>query len=335
MRLLNPKYGEPGRIGEFQRRVIERVGAIPGVVGAATTTAVPMRGTDFLYMLRPVGGTRRSPANGRTVDANYFATMRIPLLSGRLFSPADDARATPVAIVSERYARALFGGENPIGRQLEFSPSPVEIVGVVADVRYEDVKVEPKPAIYLPRTQHENELVCLVVRPAPDADNLTASIVAAIRAIDPEQPVQYATTIDGIVRDNTSEERFITAATVTFASIAVLLAVAGLAGVVSRTLTERLREIAIRLALGAGPRDVMVRLTAGSMAAVLAGMTAGAVGAWMVSRVVAGFLYDVSPLDRRAFAAAAVVLVAAAAAACYVPVRRAMRADPLTALRNE
>ena len=335
MRLLNPTYYQPGRIGEFQRQVIERVRALPGVADAATTTAVPMRGTDFVYALRPVGGTRRSAANGRTVDANYFATMRIPLRSGRLFTATDTASAPPVAIVSERYARALFDGQNPIGRAVEFSPAPVEIVGVVADVRHEDVKIEPGPAIYFPRTQQENELICLIVRPSAGAGDLVPAIRRAIAAIDPEQPVQYATTIDGILRDNTSEERFFTAATVTFAVVAVLLAVAGLAGVVSRTLAERLREIAIRLALGAAPRRLLAGTMTAALGPVAAGMLLGAAASWMAARLLAGFLYEVSPLDPRAFAAAAAVLLGAAAAASYVPARRAVRSDPLHALRRE
>lgn len=335
MRLLNPKYLQPGRIGEFQRQVIERVRALPGVLEAATTTAVPMRGTDFTYALRPVGGTRRFPANGRTVDANYFATMRIPLRAGRLFSATDIEGAPPVAIVSERYARDLFGNAGALGRRLEFEPAPVEIVGVVADVRYEDVTEEARAAVYLPRTQHENELICLIVRPEPGASNVAASVIAAIRGLDSEQPVQFVTTIDGIVRDNTAEERFFTAATAAFALIAVLLAVAGLAGVVSRAVTERLREIGVRLALGADPRRLMARLMMGQMLSVAAGLLLGVGGAWMASRLMAGLLYEISPLDPTAFTAAVVILLAAAIVACYLPARRAMGTDPLAVLKGD
>lgn len=335
MRLLNPKYRQPGRVAEFQRRVMERVRALPGVEQASMTSSVPLRGVDFLAMMRPLGGSARKPANMRPVDPEYFSLMRIPVLAGRTFTPADDERAAEVAVVSRAYGRSLFGDQNPVGRHLETGLGSAEIVGVVADVRHKNVTKTAMPALYFPRAQRPTELICLVVRPVAGAKDTGAAIRRAIQAIDPEQPVQNITTLDRIIRDNTSETRFYTVTTAGFALVAVLLAVAGLAGVVSRTVTERTREIAIRMALGAEPRQLRRLAIRSAMFSVVLGVATGMLGAWSASRVLRRFLFEISPLDPAAYLAAVAVLGGAAVLACYVPARRATRIEPIAALKTE
>jgi putative ABC transport system permease protein len=342
MRLTNPKYhlrGRQGRIAEFQQRLMERVRALPGVEQASMTTAIPMSGgTDWMYAIRPVGGRARSFANMRVVDHEFFAVMRIPLVAGRLFTPADDARVARVAIVSDQYARALFGDGPAIGRHLDLEQDgQAQIVGVVADVRHEDVKTAAIPGLYFPRAQMESELISLVVRPAPGAGGaaLTAAIRGVVQELDPEQPIDQLGSIAALLGRNTSEERFYTVTTAGFAATAVLLALVGLTGVVGRTVTERLREHALRIALGAEPQRLVVRAIVHAMLPVFAGLALGVVAARSTSRLAEGLLFDVSPLDPATYAVTAALLTTAAVVACYLPARRALRIEPMSVLKSE
>jgi putative ABC transport system permease protein len=337
MRLLNPMYRRGGRMAEFQREVLERVRAVPGVEQASMTSSVPLRGgTDFMMVLRPVGdsGPRRA-ANARSVDPQYFPLLRIPLVAGRLFNDADDADAPKVAIVSQSYGRALFAEASPLARHLDLGEGPVEIVGVVGDARHTDVTAPASPAVYFPRAQDPSELICIVVRPRPGAEGVAAAVRGAVQSVDPEQPIEHVTTLDRILRNSTAEERFYTVTTVGFAAVAVLLAVAGLAGVVSRTVTERVREIAIRLSLGAQPRDLVGLATMQGLTPVAVGVIVGLAASIAVSRVLQRFLFEVSPLDPLTYAAATAILAGAAALACYLPARRATRVEPMSVLKTE
>jgi putative ABC transport system permease protein len=333
MRLLSSKYHDAGRRAEFQRLVLERIRALPGVQQASMTSAVPMRGVDFVMSVRPVGGTDHRPANMRPVDPAYFSLMRIRLVSGRLFTERDDDRAQRVAIVSASYAESLFGGESPLGKRLDFGADQPEIVGIVADVRHVAVTERPLPALYLPRAQRPNELICLLVRPDPGSHNVAAAVRAAVHSVDPDQPVEKITTLDRVLRDSTADARFHTLSTVGFAGVAVVLALAGLAGVVARSLTERVRELAIRMSLGAHARHLVRQAVVSAMIPVAVGLAAGAFGAWAVSRLLARFLFEVSPADPTTYVGAAALLLTAAGAACYLPARRAAQIDPMAALK--
>lgn len=336
MRVLNPKYFQPGRMAQFQREILERVRALPGIQQVGMTSAIPLSGrTDFLYMVRPVGDARRRPANARPVDSQYFSLMRIPLLSGRLFTDADAEAAPRVAIVSEAYARSLFGDANPVGRELDMEPGSVTIVGVVGDVRHVDVKTAGAPALYFPRAQRPTELVCLIVRPVRGATDTAAAIRAVVQGVDPEQPIENVSTLDRVVRESTAEQRFYTTTTAGFALIAVLLAISGLAGVVSRTVSERAREFAIRLSLGARSSDLVRLAIADGMLPVGIGLGLGLLGAWTASRALRRFLFEVAPSDPLTYAVGIALFGIAAGAACYIPARRATSVDPMAVLKSE
>ena len=335
MRLLNTKYRQPGRTTAFQDDLLARVRALPGVQSAGLTTAVPMRGVDFTYVIGPRNG-KPKPGNLRSIDPSYFDILRIPVKAGRVFTAADNASAPPVIVVSESYGRQHFGDENPVGKTLEVDGKDVEIVGVVGDARYQEVAKNASPALYMPRSQNPFELICLIVRPQPGMREAVAgSLRATVRLVDPEQPIEGLTTIGEIVAQSTSDRRFYAVATGSFAVVALVLAVAGLFGVVSRSVTERRRELAIRAALGAGPSQIVRLIMRYGLAPVLAGAVVGLGGALAGSRLLTKFLFEVPSTDVLTYSAAAVVVLLVASAACVLPARRALRIPPMLVLKGE
>lgn len=333
-RLYNPKYRDKDGGATFERALLAHVRGMPGVAQATITTAVPMRGVDFTYVVGPPNG---KPQLGqmRSVAPGYFEMMRIPLRAGRLFSDADSAVSAPVMIVSESYGRRHFGAENPVGRLIDLGAKPVEIVGVVGDVRYAEVARDAAPAFYLPRAQSPVELICLLVKPRPGmSDQVADSLRGAVRAIDPEQPFEGLSTVAEIVSQSTADRRFYALATGMFAAIALALAIAGLFGVVSRAVSERRRELAIRTAVGADARRI-VRLVLGyGLVPVAIGITAGSLAALAGARLLRNLLFQVPPTDGATYAACILLVLAVAVAACLLPARRALRVEPSSLLRD-
>lgn len=230
--LSNTVFVQSGALMAFRSDLVRRVKALPGVLDAGITSAVPFRGTDFTQVLRAVGQTRTVVGNGRFVDAGYFDVMRIPLVRGRLFSENDTATNAKVALVSESYAREMFGAEDPIGKKIDYD-GPTEVVGVVRDVRYVALDKNPQPAVYFPATQGRSLIVCLVARLAPDAGDLGSAIRSVIHGLDPALPAMNMTTIDQIVDESIANRRFYTTATGAFASIALVLTIVGLVVIVA------------------------------------------------------------------------------------------------------
>lgn len=335
-RLLNPKYREKGRIAAFEQELLANVRQLPGVQSASISTAVPMRGVDFVRVIGP-RDRRERWGYARTVDPDYFGIMRIPLLRGRLFTAADGAGAPRVIVVSESYGRVHFGREDPIGRRLVIDDErEVEIIGVVGDVRYSSVDREPGQAYYLPRSQNPIELICLLVRPQA---GMRAQVASALRdvvgRIDPEQPIEGLTTIGELVSTSMADRRFYAIATGAFASVALLLAVAGVFGVVSRLVAERRREIAIRVALGADAGTVIRLVIAYGLLPVVVGSLVGVLGAHASSSGLESLLYEITPADPTTYAAAAGSILLVALAACLIPAVRASRMSPMAALKSE
>lgn len=318
----------------FHRELLARVRALPGVERASISTSLLGRGVDQLWSTGAVGG-RSGHANMRAVDAEFFELMGVRILAGRGFTEYDTAESPPVAIVSGSFGRLLFGDQSPLGQRLDMDDVQPVIVGVVEDVRNEDVRKVPRPAFYLPRDQHPSSLYCLVVHTRQDRTETAAAIRAIVRDLEPMQALERIETVDTMFAGMIAGDRFNTVATGSFAAIGLVLAAVGLIGVVRRGVAERTRELAIRSALGAEPRTLVRRTVRQELRPVLAGLLVGLVAAFWQSQLLEHFLFEVSAIDPWAYGAASVLLMGVAVAGCYFPARRITRIDPATALRAE
>jgi putative ABC transport system permease protein len=277
-------------------------------------------------------------AETRSVGPDYFRTMRVPLVSGRLLLPSDTRDTANVVVVDEELVRRVFGRENPLGRRIFFGgeESPRhEIVGVVGNVQHWSLGREERPAVYFPYRQHLNSsTMVMVVRTAASPSSLLPRMREAIEAVDPEQPLSQARTLTEVLDQNLAQRGFSTALLAAFAVLAVFLSSLGLYGVVSQTISERTREIGLRVTLGANARDILSMVFAGGGKLVAAGIVFGLAGALLVSRLLETLLFEVAPTDPRVLGGVAVVLCLVAALALYLPARRAARVDPMAALRD-
>jgi predicted permease len=346
MRLLDAKYHPPPAASDraswptapiplFQNEVLARVRALPGVLDAGLTSAVPFRGVDFLYFLKRVGDTRRVVGNARFVDPAYFSVMRIPIVRGRVFAETDTASSPRVVVLSESYARNMFRNEDPLGQTIALDEGPAVVLGVVGDVRYVSRDKAAEPAIYIPRAQTPVELICLVVRTAPNAGPLGPAIRGVIHDIDPALPVINLTTVDRIVAESTSDRRFYTAATTTFASVALLLTITGLVVVVARAIVERRRELAIRAALGARPSNLIRRTVEQALMPVVIGAGVGLAAAYAGATLLGHFLFRISPHEPRVYIIVGLLVVIIGFVAALLPARRILQIAPATVLRAE
>jgi predicted permease len=271
---LLPTTWTPGWLPGFQRDLLDRVRSLPGVTEASLTSSVPMRGGTGRFLVGRAGGPVTPVVMG-AIDTGYFDVMRIPILVGRTFSAGDTAESPRVAIVSRSFASLLFGDGNPLGEHLESaSRRRFEIVGVVGDVR-EDVREPAIPTFYVPRTQQMDSKMCLVVRTRSDLATTAAAIRTVVQALAPAQPVEGITTFGDLVTETIAADRFYAVTAGAFGGIALLLAVAGLIGVVRRGVAERTRELAIRTALGADARKLVHWTVAQELRPVLAGALLG------------------------------------------------------------
>ena len=337
LNLLDMRYRDPQQSRAFNDELLARVRSLPGVIQAGVSSSVPLRGTDYMSLIDVPGSEERLLVNRRLIDPQYFTVMGIPLRAGRPFEDADTVSSRPVVIVSETLARRMFPEESAVGQvpNLALGGGRAEIVGVVGDVRHKSVDAASDPAYYLPRTQATTRLVCLVVHTLPGARNVPRDIRSIVRSIDPRQPIQGMTTLDRIISDSIADRGFYAVATAAFAVLALLLAGAGLYGVVTRSVAARVREFGIRMATGATPGDVIRLVLRRSLWQVGIGIVLGACVAYWLAGLLQVFLFEVEGIDAPAYAVAAVLILVASAVACFVPARRASRLDPMVALRFE
>ncbi|HEV2424401.1 MAG TPA: ABC transporter permease [Terriglobia bacterium] len=348
---LSKTAGPAARIA-FYDDLRGRVRRVPGVQSAALTSSIPL-GSEAVAPMPPItvpGASLANPPNAmaRVVTPSYFAAAGIPVVEGRDFSAADSPTGERVAIVNQRLVKRLFPDGHAVGRELEILPNTmntvftvqpgmVRIVGVIGDVMHWFTGGDPHldNEVYLPYAQSPVSEVTLVVRSARSSPLLAAALTAQIKAADPQALIGSVTTMQRELSDAVAPRRFYPAFVTAFALVALLLAAAGIYGVLAHLVRQRSHEIGIRLVLGARPFDVVRMVLFHGLRPALLGAALGLAGALGLTRFLAGLLYGVHPTDPASFAMAALLLAGVAAVASYLPARRATKVDPMVALRYE
>ena len=336
-------YDKPQRIHAFARGVLDRIQYLPGVKSASLVNSAPF-GMMFIRDEFAIEGqpTPTLDAGKPKIDANYFKTMGIPLLAGREFTARDTAEAPQVAIVSERIVRDYFPGGpgEALGHRVRVSDRGewLTVVGVVADIRQMGLDREVQPMLYVPFQQEREEFVLrfvsFVARTAAPA-SVAEGIRAEIRRAAPDLPIENTVTMDEAVAASVAPPRFRMVLLVLFAATATLIATCGIYGVMAYAVTQRRREIGVRMALGAEPRDVLRLVLTRALRIVVAGLIVGLAGAAGMTRVLQRFLFGVTPTDPIAITIVTLLLMAVGLMAAWLPARRATRIDPCAALRAE
>jgi putative ABC transport system permease protein len=340
------QYSTPQQWTAFSNELLARLHAQPGLRDSALAAPLPMdRQGQANLGFSIVGNPPLPPGKSNTADYTtvspaYFRVMRIPLMRGRFFSEQDSPSHPNVAIISETLARRYFPNQDPIGRQMRFGfpPSsnvPREIIGVVGDLRDVALSRKPGPMMYVPFAQAPLYGGEVVVRSSSSASSVTAGIRETVRSIDKDLPVTDVESFPEAVGASVAQERFRTLLMSAFSGIALMLAAVGIFGVISYSAAQRTHEIGIRMALGAQQRNVLRLILGQGTKLALLGLGAGAAAALPLTHLMAGLLYGVSATDPLTFGAVGIVLLGVAVTACYIPARRAMRVDPMVALRHE
>jgi putative ABC transport system permease protein len=340
--LSSPRYDDTQRRETFFHDFQDRIQTSPGATSAGFISELPLsgEGNDTFFTITehpPANPNDNEDADFRNIDGDYFGAMRIPLLAGRAFDRQDSTQSRSVVIINEPFAKRYFANENPIGKHIKmFEGKPEfvvrEIVGVVGGNKHFALQESLRPEMFKPGSFSRMNVV---VRSAGDPAMLTTAVRQALRSIDPDEATAAFRTMDDVVTSSAAGDRFNTLLLGAFAAIALLLTAAGIFGVLSYLVTQRTREIGLRMALGAQPSDVLRVIVGYGLRLVLLGLCIGVAGALLVTRWMSSILFDVKPADPLTFAAVAVVLGTVAFLASYIPARRAMRVDPMVALRYE
>jgi putative ABC transport system permease protein len=260
------------------------------------------------------------------------------LRRGRLFTAQDDANSTRVVLVNEAFANKFLPGEEPIGQRLNFGggeKETTEVIGVVADVKNDDLDEAPDPTAYFPFSQNPRFTMSLVIRSKQDPTLLASAVRSELQMLDPNLPVSNVKTLGEMISERISPKRLMTYILAVFGLIALLLASVGIYGVMSYAVTQRTQEIGVRMALGAQAADVLKLVIKNGMTMALVGVAIGLAGAYALTRLLANLLFKVAPTDLLTFAFVTGALIVVALIACYIPARRATKVDPLVALRYE
>ena len=334
------RYQEGPKREQFYNAVLGKLRAQPGVRSAGLISVLPLDGESWVDAITKPGDNRpiaeRPMSDYRSVSADYFAAMGIPLLSGRPIENRDQGR--PVAVISEKVARALWPGENALGRKFHRdSPDekPFEVIGIARDVPETALEKAPALMVYVPLWYRSRDTASVVVRTAGDPRAEEASLRAVVRSVDPEVPVSQVRTMEQVMDESVGARRFQMILVGLFAGTALLLAAIGIYGVLAWSITRRTGEIGVRVALGATPRDLIGMVLRQGLRPVAIGLMGGMVGAILMGGLLRSLLFGVSIADPLTMVGVCVALLASAALACLIPARRAMRVDPMKALRFE
>jgi putative ABC transport system permease protein len=337
------RYSDNLKRSQYFDRILTELRNTPGVQSAGSTHFLPlterMSGSCFAPADRPAPTPAESPfARFLIVSSSYFHTMGTPLLAGRDFGPRDNFNASPVAIVNHAFVDRFFPGQNILGKQLTVCwtlKKPAEIVGVVADARQADLHDIPEPTIFLSNSQAPMYFATLVVRATGDPLQIARDAEAAVHRVDPDQAVSDVQTMETVFSDSVSSPRFQTVLLLIFAALAIALAMIGVYGVVSYSVSQRINEIGIRVALGARSSDVFRLVLREAIALSAIALALGLLASFALGRVLQSLLFEVTPTDPATLATVAAVVLAVSILAAAIPARRASTIDPLIALRYE
>jgi len=345
--LPNVAYQEPQKRATFMQQLEASLRGAPEVASVGFVTRLPLMSTMnniTSYMAiegREVPAGERPEIDFRRASTGYFQTMGIPLLSGRLVTEQDVTNGSRFVLINEAMAKRFWPGEDPVGKRISTMVSSGQqipwqtIVGVVGNVRHLGLDVEPRPEIYYHTNTSPPFGPVAVIRTTSDPARLISIARAKVRELDRDVPISNVNTMEQLVAQSVAQRRFGMFLLGTFALLALLLAAIGIYGVVSYSVTQRTQEIGVRMALGASATDVLKMVLRNGMSLALIGVGLGLVGAFGLTRLMSRLLFEVTPTDVTTFALVSVGLISVALLACYLPARRAMKVDPLEALRYE
>jgi predicted permease len=342
---LSPtKYEKPAQETAFYDQLLQRVRSVPGVVSAGAIDTLPLGDGGSTQPIavegHPMLAMSEQPEVAvRGVEPGFFETMRIPLLQGRPLSSADVAERPAVIVISDSMAKRFWPGQNPIGKRLKmtfFPDKSREVVGVIGDIKQDGLNVaEPVATLYLPLAQYLTRYMSLVVRTSSRPNTVISAISNAVHELDREQPLVDVITMDDIVASSLSHQRFNMLLLSTFSGLALLLAAIGIYSVLAYSVRRRMREIGVRMALGAQRGDILRMILGQGTKLAHIGTGIGIAAAFGLTRLIASQLFGVTAADPITFLSVAALIIQVALVACYIPARRATRVDPIVALRYE
>jgi predicted permease len=324
-------------------QMLDRIRALPGVLAAGSVGWVPMGGesssTAYYRADRPDPPLNARPTGDvNMISPGYFETMRIPVIHGRPFTVQDRAGAPRVAIINQTAARSLFAGEDPIGKRIKFEWDQnyiLEVVGVVADTRDDGVSTPPAPGLFIPNEQLPFPIVSLMVRTSGDPALLANAIREQVRLVDSDQGIANIDEMQQLVSDSIARPRLEATALTLFGAVALGLASVGLYGLIAFSVAQRSREIGIRMALGASKARILRMILGDGFRLTIVGLLLGFAGVVGSTRFMQALLFEIDPLDPATLASVICILLIVSLLACYVPARRAAKADPATVLHEE
>jgi putative ABC transport system permease protein len=342
--LLLPVQKEEYR-AETVRQMLDRIRALPGVVAAGSIGILPMEGTNsgtaYYRADRPDPFPNARPGGDVSIiTPGYFEAMRIPMIHGRTFDAEDRAGSPPVAILNQSAAHILFPDEGAVGKRLKVEwgrgGNPiVEVVGVVADIRHGSVNTPPDPCLFMPNDQQPFPFTSLVVRSTGNPASLESELREQVRAVDSDQGIAKMELLQQMVSDSIARPRLEAVVLTAFGVIALGLACIGLYGLIAFSVAQRIREIGIRVALGASKAGIFLMILGDAFRLTVVGVLLGLAGVLSSARFLRSLLYEVNPLDPATLVSVICILLVVSAVACYIPALRATNADPASILREE
>jgi putative ABC transport system permease protein len=329
-----------GIAGLTDEQATDRLRQMPGVRAVGAITQLPMSGASLgsVFEMPERDTTRHLDADLRGVTPDYFAVMHMPIMDGRVLTAADTGGRSSIAVVDRSFARRLRPDGNVVGMRIRWirrPDDPIEIVGIVGDIRHRGLAEDARATVYRPYTQYARGAMTFVVRTGITPSSLAGAASAAIQSIDPAQPLADVAPMEAVVGHPLARPRLSALLASALGLLALVVSAVGVYGVLSYGVSQRVREFAVRLALGARPGQVLSLVLREGVLVTLAGLAIGFALGPVAARTLAAALFNVGPTDAIAYAAAACVLATAATFACYIPARRASRSDPMSVLRSE